>query len=259
MKLTALIVDDEPRGRKTLKTLLEMHCSDVEILAEADSAASGAEAIREHQPQVVFLDIQMPGGSGFQLLEQVSDSNFKVIFTTAHDEYALKAIKYAAFDYLLKPIDGEELAQTVERVRSEIAEQGNAEPVETKIALKGLLDNVRAAAPGNAKIALPFSDGLQFVEIKDIVRFEASGSYTEVLLLNSDKIVVSKPIKVYDDMLGESDFFRVHNSHLVNLDHVVKYMRSDGGRVEMRDKATIAVSRRKKDELIKRLSELLRS
>ncbi len=255
--LTALIVDDEPRGRTTLRTLLEMHCPDVKILAEADSASAGVEAVREHNPDVVFLDIQMPGGSGFQLLEQVGDLRFKVIFTTAHGEYALKAIKYAALDYLLKPIDGDELVLAVDRARKDLAEN-SGDTAETQVALQGLLENVRAASPANAKIALPFSDGLQFVEIKDIVRFEASGSYTEVVLLNSDTIVVSKPIKVYDDMLGDSDFFRVHNSHLVNLDHVVKYIRSDGGRVEMRDKATIAVSRRKKDELIKRLSELLR-
>ncbi len=255
--LTALIVDDEPRGRTTLRTLLEMHCPDVKILAEADSASAGVEAVREHKPDIVFLDIQMPGGSGFQLLEQVGDIRFKVIFTTAHGEYALKAIKYAALDYLLKPIDGDELVLAVDRARKELAES-SGDAAETQVALRGLLENVRAASPANAKIALPFSDGLQFVEVKDIVRFEASGSYTEVVLLNSDKIVVSKPIKVYDDMLGDSDFFRVHNSHLVNLDHVVKYIRSDGGRVEMRDKATIAVSRRKKDELIKRLSELLR-
>ncbi len=248
--IRSLIIDDEPRGRKALASLLALHCPDVEVISMADSAQSGIEQIEEHKPELVFLDVQMPQGSGFHMLEQLDAIDFELIFTTAHDQYALKAIKFAALDYLLKPIDGEELAEAVAKAQENIlSKQPNA-------ALEGFLKNYKKLNTDSAKLALPFTDGLQFVLLRDIVRFEASGSYTEVVMLEGEKIVVSKPIKVYDEMLQEGQFFRVHNSHLINLNHVVKYMRSDGGRVEMQDKAIIAVSRKKKEDLIKRLSEL---
>lgn len=248
--MRAVIVDDEPRGRKTLEALLAMHCPEVNVVATADSAAAGIETIRQVKPDVVFLDIQMPQGSGFHLLENVRDIRFEVIFTTAHDQYALKAIKFSAVDYLLKPIDGMELADAVGKAESRLSNDTNND------VLEGLLNNYRKVNTSEAKIALPYADGLQFVKVQDIVRFEASGSYTEVTLLNEEKMVVSKPIKVYDDMLSDSKFFRVHNSHLINLNHIVKYIRTEGGRVEMQDTSIITVSRKKKDELLQLLSEL---
>jgi len=244
--IKAIIVDDEKRGRETLQNLVAKYTSNVEIIDMAESAKDGIDLINKIKPDLVFLDIEMPHGSGFDLLESFKgDINFEVIFTTAFDQYAIQAIKFAALDYLLKPIDIEELQEAIKRVEQQMGAAGSSKNFEV------FLENLKGITK---KIALPTGNGISFIETSDIIRCEASGNYTCFYLKSKEKILVSKTLKEFEDILGEQDFYRVHNSHLVNLIHVVKYVKLGGDMVVMDDGSQIEISRRKKDGFLNRLS-----
>lgn len=247
--IRAIIIDDERIGRETLQSLLKQYCPNVSVVAQADSVDGGRRAIATHDPDLVFLDIEMPFGNGFELLDGIADARFEVIFTTAYDQYAIRAIRTAALDYLLKPIDRDELVSAVEK-----AEKKTGGARSLNLNLEVLLENLKHATSEHSKIALPTDDGLTLVGVNDIIRCEADGNYTRFFLQNREQLIVSKTLKDFETLLGEMNFLRVHHSHLVNIDHVKKYVRGEGGVVIMSDTAAVPVSRRKKEELIRRLS-----
>lgn len=246
--IKALIVDDEAKSRATLKALVERHCPNVSIVAMAASVVEALAEIEKHQPGVVFLDIEMPFSSGFTLLEEIKNPGFEIIFTTAYDQYAIKAIKFSALDYLLKPIDIDELIKAVNKI-----EPGNEKKESRQPDFELLLSNLKLKG-NSAKIAVPTFDGLQMLDAKDIIKCTADESYTHITLFNGAKLTVSRILKEYEDLLSDLNFFRVHNSCLINLAHVVKYVKGEGGQVVMSDGETVEVSRRKKNELLSRLA-----
>ena len=238
--IRARIVDDEDHCRSSLSKQIEWSCEDVEIIGTASSAKEAKKLILELRPDIVFLDIEMPGGSGFDLLDSLDEIKFSIIFTTAYDEYALKAFKVNALAYLLKPIDGEELAAAVEKSRSEHTDQMGKK-------LEQLMSYLRMQGASTKKVAFPVSEGLEFVVVDDIVRCESEGSYCHIYIHNQSKLFLSKTLKQVSELISSEKFVRVHHSHLVNMDHVKKYIRGKGGQVIMDDGTSIPVSRTKKD------------
>ncbi|MFT3980117.1 MAG: LytTR family DNA-binding domain-containing protein [Ferruginibacter sp.] len=241
--ITAIIIDDEAKGRLALKEKLKSYCPDVELLAEASGGEQGMAAIETFKPQVVFLDIEMPGMSGFEMLQQLPTHDFHLIFTTAYDQYAIKAIKYAAFDYLLKPIDISELQQAVKKISS-------ARVTQLQKQLELLKDNTGQVKKPFHKIAIPTLEGLLFYNIDDIICLEANSNYSNLHFSNRQKIVASKTLKEFEEMLPADIFFRPHHSWLINLSFVKRYIRGDGGQVEMQNGMYIEVSRRKKEAFL---------
>lgn len=246
--IRSIVVEDERVSRETLLALLAEHCPTVEIVGVADSVQSGVEVIRKHTPDLIFLDIEMPYGNAFDLLEQIRDIHCEVIFTTAFDVYAIRAIKICALDYLLKPISPEELTAAVDRAGKQLSR--------TNRSLEALIENLSHKQHGQHKIVLPTLEDLVFVQIDDIIRCEASGNYTMFYLVNGERIIVSKTLKEYDLILSDMNFFRAHHSNLININHVRKYIRGEGGYVVMCDNSQVMVSRRRKEELLKKLSTL---
>ncbi|MBI3141400.1 MAG: response regulator transcription factor [Bacteroidetes bacterium] len=246
--MKAVIIDDEKRSRESLAALVQEYCAEVEVLAHAEGVTDGLDAIGVHKPNLLFLDIELQDGTGFDLLEKAGNNQFHVIFTTAFENYALRALKMSAVDYLLKPIDPAELTKAVAKARERLAAQQHGRNFEI------LLQNIQAGG-GKHKIALPSSDGLTFVNVSDIIRCEADGSYTHFFFKEHKKILVSKKIKEYEELLSPYQFVRVHHSHLVNLNEVAKYVRGDGGYVVMSDGQTVYVSKRKKDDFMSALNK----
>ena len=242
----ALIIDDEPKSRNILKGYVSDYCEQVNIIGEASSAYEGSQKIAQLNPDLVFLDIQMPGGSGFDLLSTLDEISFEVIFTTAFDQYAVKAFKFSAVDYLLKPINILELQSAVKRVihRKETS-KGQQQ-------LTHLKDNLQTGLFN--KIALPTLEGLFFVEVQQILRCESDGAYTKVFLLEEKKFMVSRNLKEFEALLTPHSFFRVHHSHLINLNYIVRYQKGKGGMVELEDGTWVNVSVRKKDKFLEVLS-----
>jgi two-component system LytT family response regulator len=240
--LKALIVDDEPRASAVLELMIERFVPDIDRSWCCNDARQAAAMIHEYQPDLVFLDIRMPHLDGFGVLDQIRDKRFKVIFTTAYHEYMLQAIRFSAFDYLLKPVDVQELVQAVQRYRStrdELAFQPEQ--------LRNVLRNLQAAAPEQFRLAVPTREGIHFFSPADIVRLEAMGAYTQISLADKRQHLVSKSIGEYEDLLTPHGFIRTHKSHMVNrlfvsfLDHEGCLVLRDGTRVE--------VSRRRKEEV----------
>ena len=243
--IRSVIIDDEEKGRNTLRNFLTKYCNNISVVAEGDCVKSGLEKISSYNPDLVFLDIQMPDGTGFNLLEQIKEINFKVIFVTAYDQYALKAFKFSAIDYLLKPIDPEKLIEAVNR----LSDFEDIKSINNK--LEVLVGNKNRFE----KIALPTVNGVHLVKIKDIIRCESDSNYTTIFLASGKKILVTKTLKEYDEMLTPMHFYRVHQSHLINLAFVEKYHKGEGGFVIMEDGSEIEVARRRKEGF---LSELIR-
>lgn len=255
--ITAIIIDDEQNGRDTLRMMLDAMCPEVKISGEAKNIAEGRELIGRHKPELVFLDIQMPGGTGFDLLQSLDKMDFNVVFTTAYNEYAVQAFRYSALDYLLKPIHPEELRQAVAKVIESKAGQlkEQLELLKTYLVTPVAKPGTALAAPPK-KIALPTMEGIYFVPLDDIVWCEALGGYTKFHIRNASPIVVSRLIKEYEDLFSAHHFIRVHNSSLVNAAHVAKYVRGEGGQVWMTDGSEIEVSRRRKEELLSALASI---
>jgi two-component system LytT family response regulator len=249
--LKAIIVDDEEKSRQTLNSLINTHCPEVTVTALCDSVNAALKAIGSQLPDLVFLDIEMPFQNGFNLFEKIKKPEFEVIFTTAYDQYAIKAIKYSAMDYLLKPIDSDELIMAVNKIKEN--KSGSVSSVQH---LEALLSNLKLKGT-SAKIAIPTFEGFQMISSEDIIKCIADESYTHITLVNNAKITVSRPLKEYEELLSDLNFFRVHNSCLVNLAHITKYIRGDGGYAVMSDGSSVEVSRRKKNELVTRLSRFI--
>lgn len=245
--IRAVLIDDEPKNTAILEKILAEFCPEVIVSGKADNSRSGYELIQRENPDLVFLDIEMPYGNAFDLLDKLKPINFEVIFVTAFDNYMLKAFKYSALDYLLKPVDIEELKAAVDRT---IARKKTA-PIDVR-QLELLLNSLKNPRMPIEKVALPSSQGLEFHDIQGITRCEAQRGYTFIFLQGGQKIVSTRNIKEYEDMLPETLFFRIHNSHLVNLNFVSKYHKGRGGQIEMTDGTVLEVATRRKDELLAR-------
>ncbi len=243
--LKALIVDDEPKARENLQILLHDFVEGVEVVGLCENIAEATEAVRLHSPDVVFLDIQLQRETGFDLLTKLKEINFEVIFTTAYTEYAIKAFKFSAIDYLLKPIDIEELKKAVGRVEKRVSNNMTGR-------LTQLVQNLKQGSNENYKIALPTLDGLVFVKISDILYCEASSNYTQIFTAE-EKYLVSKTLKEYDDLLSDHNFFRIHNSYLININSIKKYVKGEGGYVVLNNDTSLDVSKRKKEAFLNKI------
>ena len=247
-KLKALIVDDERKSRESLKVLINDYCQDVEVVGVASNVEEAVDLVDIHEPDIVFLDIQMNAETGFDLLKKVAPVNFEVVFTTAYSEYAIEAIKFSALDYLLKPIDIEELKQAIKKYKNK--KSGNL--ISKKI--ENLIDNFKNNHSDSFKMALPTAEGLVFVNLSDIVYLEADGSYTKVFKKNGEVFMVTKNLKEYEGLLSKKNFFRIHNSYLINLDEIERYVKGEGGYVVMKNGKNLDVSKRKKQAFLSRIN-----
>lgn len=244
-----IIVEDEIRSREFLQAVLQEHCSTLEVVATAGNVDDAVRAIRAHRPDLIFLDIELQTGTGFDVLAQTADVQPAVIFTTAYDHYAIKAIKFSAVDYLLKPIDVDELKAAVSRTQS-LQEKESGQ--KTLNALMQNLKQLRTA--DNPTITLSVAEGLEFIPLSDIIHIEAAGAYTNFFLKGGKKLMVSKNLKEYENMLTDHDFMRVHNSHIINLAEVKRMVRSDGGYAVMSDDAQVIISPKKKEEFVEAMT-----
>lgn len=245
--LNAIIIDDEPRARKLLRSLLEDNVPDITIVDEADDVPSGVKCVHRHKPDVVFLDVEMPGYNGFQLLDFFEEVNFHIIFTTAYSDYALQAFSVSAIDYLLKPIQIEQLQRAVEKVK-----------VQSRSQQKELYDTLKSNVSGKGiqKIALPVSNGLRFVPVEEIIYLQADGAYTHFKLKDRTEVMVSKKIKEFEDALTAGKrFFRPHRSYIVNLDCIQQYVKSEGGYLLMDNGDQVSLSREMRDDFLLLMGE----
>ncbi|HLG02668.1 MAG TPA: LytTR family DNA-binding domain-containing protein [Bacteroidia bacterium] len=246
--INAVIIDDSPEARESLAADLQRYCTDVTLAGEAGSMAEGLKILREIQPDVVFLDIQLGDGDGFSLLEKLGETRTHIIFTTGLDNYGIRAIKFSALDYLLKPVDPDELIIAVEKATAEQKKQSIGEN------LRLLAEHLRPEKNGSAKrLALNSSDRVQVVNISDIVRCESERNYTTFFLKDKRQIVVTKTLKEYEELLEPNGFVRVHHSHLINLDYLKEFIKHDGGYALMNDNSHVPVSVRKREDLMKAL------
>lgn len=244
--LNAIIVDDEVHSCKTLEALLKRDCPHVNVVALCSNGEDAIRVIKVSNPDLVFLDVEMPRMNGFAMLEKLEQINFHLIFVTSYDAYALKAIRFSAIDYLLKPINRDELKAAVEKVFSRIQA-----PLPEQ--LKIVLEKMQHPVSSINRIAFPTIEGLQMLAIESIISGEADDNYTTLHLKGNKKIVVSSTLKVIEELLEDHSFIRIHRSYLVNVKEIEKYMKADGGYVVMSDGSQIYVSRNKKEELIKML------
>ena len=243
--IRAIVVDDEPYACQALQTLLKKHCPDVQVEAACNSAQEAEERINALQPQLVFLDIEMPHRNGFELLEHLSPVSFQVIFTTSYDRYAIKAIRFSALDYLLKPVDPRELQEAVDKAKQTL----NRAMVPEQLQL--LLQSFREPAASVNRIALPTLEGLQMLAIDTILYCIANSNYTTFVMKDKKKLVISRTLKEIEEMLEDHGFLRIHHSHLVNVSAIDKYIRGEGGTVVMNDGTELDVSRSRKEALLK--------
>ena len=248
--IRTILIDDEEDGRVSLQLAIEKFCPELEIVAMCDGPEKGIEAIREQLPDLVFLDIQMPVMSGFEMLAKLDKTDFQVIFVTAHERYAIKAIRFAALDYLLKPIDIDDLVSAVGRLREKTSLGADASHIES------VRHNTKTRLGTEGKLAIPSTSGMEFIEIKDIIYCRADGSYTEVVLDNGNTLLVSKGLKEFENILDLDKFCRVHHSSLIGLAHVQRYIKGEGGYVIMSNGDHIDISRRRKEEFMKQIDKL---
>ena len=241
-----IIIDDDRLARKGLRHILEHNFEEVQVMGEADSVASGLALIKEFDPHLVFLDIELPDGTGFRLLEQLSQINFKVVFTTSYSDYAIKAFKYSAFDYIVKPVLIENVKSTMSRIK-EI-------PILTeKQRLEVLINNLSKPNSEDATIALPEINGFTIIKVKDIIRCEGERNYSRIHFTDGKSLLISRTLLEFDNLLVPHGFFRIHRSHLISLRNVNRYLKTDGGVVEMIDKTLLPVSPKFKDELLNKI------
>jgi two-component system, LytTR family, response regulator len=244
--ITAVIIDDEPYCCETLEMMIAKFCPELKVVAVLNSGAEALEAISKLRPQLVFLDIEMPHMNGFEFLEKVHFINFGLIFTTSYDQYAIKAIRFSAMDYLLKPIDREELIQAVAKVSRSLQNP-------TELQLELLLQKFNWPKNPIKKIALPTMEGLQMVEIDSIISCASNSNYTNFFLKHDKKLTASRTMKDVEELLSDYSFLRVHNCYLVNLNEINKYFKGEGGYLLMSDDSKIDVSRSRKDILLQKL------
>jgi len=250
--MKALIVDDEIPNQENLQQLLKSYADDVQVCAIAGTIEEAKIAIKQHRPELVFLDIQLRDRSGFDLLKQLDEINFEIIFVTAYDQYGIQAVKFAALDYLLKPIDIDELAEAVNKARKAVQQKKKNER------LGHFLEYLKDENQTIPRIALPLFSETRYISINDIVRCEADNTYTRFFLTNGEQVLVSKTLKEYAIMLLEYGFLRVHQSHLVNADFIKSWLKEDGGCLLLSDGHKIPVSKLKKDEVKLQLKQHFR-
>jgi two-component system, LytTR family, response regulator len=243
-KIRAILIDDELNSLQNLQQKLRGFCPDIDIIAISQKPEEGLLLIKQHQPDVVFLDIEMPRMSGFRMLEELGEYDFDIIFTTAYNHYSIDAIRISAFDYLVKPIGIEDLQQAVDRLHKTRIKQ-TKEKID--ILKRSLSDNRNQ----EDKIAISTSEGIEFIPIKSILHIESKSNYSKIYLPENKSITVTKILKDFEEMLLPYNFYRVHNSHLINLNYIKKYIRSEGGHVMLQDGTVIDISRRKKEEFLK--------
>ncbi len=248
--IKAIIIEDEDNSRTVLHDMINQHFKNIEVMAACKNNEEGKAAIEHLHPDLVFSDIELESTSVFDMFQQLSSIDFEVIFTTAFDRYAIQAIKFSALDYLLKPFSKEDLSEALNHYQQK---QNKTQSVQQ---FDALFHNLKHIQKDLKKIALPTSNGLAVFSVKEIIRCQADVNYTTFFLTTKNKILVAKTLKEYEELLNDYDFIRVHNSHLINLHHVKNYSRGEGGTITMSDASVVDVSRRKKDEFLKRLAEL---
>lgn len=250
MPISALIVDDEKNGRENLAGLIQSHCPQIRVVGEARSVEQAIAGIQEHQPQLIFLDIEMPGGNGFQLLEHFKDFPFEVIFVTAYDNYAIRAIRFSASDYILKPINLNELIAAVDKVSLRIRNRSENERIRQLY--------LNTMHPANPKIGLPTGERVEFVEVKSIIRCQGESNYTHLYFSDRKPLLTAKSLIEFEELLAEYNFIRVHKTHLVNLNQVTSFTKNDGGVLFLSNGDSVAISRRRKEFVLEQLKSSLR-
>ncbi len=248
--LSLIIIDDMQNGREVIASVIKKHCKNVQVVAEAESVKTGIEAIKKHKPDIVLLDIQMHDGTGFDLLNKIKPINFQVIFISAYEEHALKAFKFSAVDYILKPIDSGELIDAIRKAEDALQQTGNTQNFDV------VENNYSSDSKESKKIILKTMDSIYAINVKDIVHCDAEENYTRFFLSDGRKILISKPLKEYDELLTEFGFFRAHQSHLINLDFFEHYKKANGGFAVLKDGSVIPVSSRKKDLFLQTIEKL---
>lgn len=241
-----VIIDDDQLARRGLRRILEQNFREIEILGEADSVVSGISLINEMEPDLVFLDIEMPDGTGFSLLEKLPKINFRLVFTTSYSDYAITAFKYSAFDYIVKPV-------LIENVRSTISRINEIPVLQERQRVEVLKRNLSQGPDADQTIALPEINGFTIVKVSDILRCEGERNYSRIFFKDGTSVLVSRTLLDFDNLLVAHGFFRIHRSYLISLKNVNRYLKTDGGMVEMNDKTQLPVSPKFKDELLNRL------
>lgn len=249
-RIKTILVDDEPRGLASLQKLLQLNCPEVDVVACYNSAEEAKDAITHLSPQLVFLDIAMPGQTGLDLLRDLKEISFETIFVTAHNNYMTQAFHFSAVDYILKPVDEELLIEAVKRARKRIEEKTGRQHIETFLHNLG-----HKKGSQKMKLCIPSLKGFQVIDIRDIIYCEANGNYTNFHFANRALICASKPIHEYEELLEDCNFVRIHKSFAVNLEHIKEYIRGEGGSVILSNQHEVEVSRRKKDILMTRMKE----
>lgn len=243
----AVIVDDESSGREIIRHLLKKTGTEIEVIGEADSVTEAIALIGKEEPDLIFLDVEMPTGTGFDVLREFPELNSEVIFVTAYDKYAIEAFRFNAIDYLLKPIEKEDFTAAVQKA-SELIERKQQGK---RISL--LLESIRENTPKKERIVLPTQEGFEVIQLEELIWCQGDGAYTRFNMTDNRQFLVSKMLKDYDSLLQNQGFFRIHRSYLINLNHVVRYFKGKGGDVELTDGSVLAVSRDKKDEFISKM------
>jgi len=247
--LRTVIIDDEAHIRETLTTLLADYCPQVKVVGEAEGVTSGMNIIRTKRPDLVLLDIQMKDGTGFDMLNHFDNIGFKVIFVTAYEKHALEAFRFSAVDYILKPVNPEKLADAVERVQKLVQNTFNTQ-------LNALKENLDPANTTNKKLVLRTLDNVYLVNSRDIIHCRSDDCYTIIKTIEGEKIMVSRVLKEFDELLSDHGFFRIHRSHLVNLQHIKRFDKQEGGHVVMTTDDRIPVSSRSRERLMRLFEEL---
>ena len=247
--ISALIIDDEKRALNVLKLLIEQHLPEIKSVSTALGSAKGIEQIYAKKPDLVFLDVEMPGMTGFEMLEALKDIKVNVIFTTAYDHYAIRAIRFSAIDYLLKPIDIQELKAAVQKFMKQPVSGDDLTPL-----MSNLMSNLVAMQTHKPRLAISTTGGLSFFDIDEIIRCEADNNYTIFYLNEGRRFVSSKTLKEYDELLSEYQFLRVHQSHLINPSYIKEYTQK--GMIEMKEGSHVAVSRRRHHWVLEKLKSI---
>ncbi len=245
--MNILIIDDEARTRNSIANILKHSGQKIETVAEAENVETGLAAIEKYNPDIILLDINMPDGTGFDLLRKTDNTRFKVIFITAYEEFAVKAFEFSAIDYILKPVDPQKLFNAIDKARR-VVEQENM-----SLKLNALFANLENSADDNKKLVLKTAENIYIVNTRDILRCESDAGYTEFYMVDGKKILVSKNLKDFDEMFDGYGFYRIHQSHLINLQYIDHYSKTEGGAVIMKDNSELPVARRKKESFLKLL------
>lgn len=242
--ITAILVDDEQSSLENLEQKIRQFCPELKIIAAVENPTEAIFLIRHHNPDVIFLDIEMPHMNGFRMLNELGDYSAEIIFTTAYNHYSIEALRLSAFDYLMKPISINDLRETVARLSKHIS-------LSTRERLDVLRQSLNKNINQDSRIAVPTWEGLEFIQLRNVVRIESNSNYSRIFFTSGASLLVTKQLKEFEEMLVPYRFCRIHNTHLINLNYVRKYLRGDGGRVVMENGDEIDVSRRKKDDFLK--------